>query len=332
MSRRSLLPPVAPSGRQRSLALTQFGDLLQSDTTERDWQRFFDENPFVLSESLPIHYDALYSQVPLLSGIPDYVFRAESGTPGLGDWGVIELKRPDDALVGVYSSKILTPSRKLVTAHQQTKQYLRAIEQGQFLNPEDFFVAGNRKHAFIIIGLSKEIRKKCHTHELQDGFRDLVPMGFHVFTYDELCERFAERVGPPLVVLMARPERLTILLVSEDTLTPHSFGRIFRRVRGWEAIKVTRGQDVVPSCLGHPGGVDAIVLHHNYVSNIGHLVTEIMEAEVDAPVIVMNTNMNDNRDRLLAAGVRRWIELPCRPTEVCDEIAAVVRAHRKVRP
>ena len=248
MIRRShRLPSGPPNDRQRVQARTEFADLLRSNTAERDWQRFFDTNPFVLSETLPIHYDALYTQVPLLTGVPDYVFHTAGRVPGTGDFGVIEIKKPNDAIIGTYSSKVLVPSRTLAVAHQQTKQYLRAIGEGHFINPADFFVAGNRRHAFIIIGLSKEIRRKCGNAQLLGLFRDLLPVGFHLYTYDEICDAFTERVGRPFTVLVARPEPLVVLLASENDTTPRALSRLMRDANGWEVISAAHGSEVVPA-------------------------------------------------------------------------------------
>ena len=60
--------------KRRKRALTNFRDLLDSNTRESDWQCLFDENPFIFSDTLSVKFDGLFSQVPLVSGIPDYVF------------------------------------------------------------------------------------------------------------------------------------------------------------------------------------------------------------------------------------------------------------------
>ncbi|MEW8645691.1 MAG: hypothetical protein AB2563_06305 [Candidatus Thiodiazotropha endolucinida] len=67
------------SFKRRQEALNNFGDLLNSDTKESDWQRLFDDNPFIFSETLSVKFDGLFNQVPLASGIPDYVFVRNNG-------------------------------------------------------------------------------------------------------------------------------------------------------------------------------------------------------------------------------------------------------------
>jgi len=167
--------------------------------------QFFNENPFIFSDTLSIKLDGLYSQVPLVSGVPDYVFFRNTRLNRSGDYGVIELKRPNQSILGTYSSKIIVPSTSLRVAQQQASQYLDSIQRGQFLNSDDFFVAGNRKHAFIILGQSSEITQKCQSelHRLQ--FQNILPAGFHLYTYDELLELFAATVPPTIQVLFVAP-------------------------------------------------------------------------------------------------------------------------------
>ncbi|MBN2208394.1 MAG: DUF4263 domain-containing protein [Candidatus Coatesbacteria bacterium] len=318
-----------PQSRQKlAIARDHFADLLHSDTTERDWQSFFDANPFVLADTLPVHFDALYKHVPLLTGVPDYVFNTMSGTPGLGDWGVIELKRPDDAIIGTYTSRVLLPSRKLAAAHQQIKQYLYAIEQGQFLQPGDAFAVGNRRHAFIIMGLSSEIRKKCNKDHLREAFCHLLPMGFHLFTYDEVCDVFSARVGRPVVVLVAQPHRLRVIWASEDReCTGRLVPEVFKVVAGWEVIHVTHGKQVVPAWRSR-SSVDAILLHHNYLRSDGwrlsRIVEEIARNGARVPTIVLNTNIREDCEALLGHGVHHMIDLPCDIRVLLDEILNAV--------
>jgi hypothetical protein len=102
--------------------------MLSGQTKELEWQRFFEAHPFVLTETLPLVGYGLSCQVPLLSGVPDFVFYRHGSDAGLiGDYGVIEIKRPDQAVVGSYSTRILVPSRPLRTAQQEVAQHLRAL-------------------------------------------------------------------------------------------------------------------------------------------------------------------------------------------------------------
>jgi phosphocarrier protein HPr len=190
------------SNETRQRALEEFNDLLKEGTKEYDWQIFFDANPFVLTETLPIQLTGLFRQVPLISGIPDYVFYRKTSSPMTGDYGVIELKRPDQSIIGVYSSKIIFPSRNLRIAYQEATQHLEAIKRGQFLNTDDFFIAGNREHAFIIIGSTKEIIQKCRDEIHRQQLKAMIPKGFHLYTDDEILDLFAARVAPEIKVFL----------------------------------------------------------------------------------------------------------------------------------
>lgn len=198
-SKKITLPQVDSKVRHR--ALEGFRDLLNSKTTEADWQKFFDENPFIFSDVFSVKLDGLYSQVPLDTGIPDYVFYGKTGNKYGRDFGVIELKRPEHSIIGTYSSKIIVPSKHLRVAQQQVSLHLDAIQRGRFINSDDFFVAGNRKYAFIIMGMTKEITTKCQEEFLRMQFNNFLIHGFHLYTYDEVLDLFSSSV-PPLVQVL----------------------------------------------------------------------------------------------------------------------------------
>ena len=96
------ITPLSKAKRRR--VLLEFDDLLKSPTAEKAWQQFFDTYPNLLADSLSLQLTGICSQVRLLAGTPDYVFhRSLGGTTG--DYGVIELKRPNDSILGTYSVK-----------------------------------------------------------------------------------------------------------------------------------------------------------------------------------------------------------------------------------
>lgn len=196
---------IKPDISEKRQALSKFNDLLNSDTKEKDWQLFFDENPFILTETLPLKFDCLFRQVPLISGIPDYVFYRKTGTSVTGDYGIIELKCPKQSIIGSYSSKIIIPSTHVRTAQQQATLYLESLRRGEFINSEDFFVAGNRRYAFILIGNSEEVTRKCKSEILLHQFRSLLPQGFLLFTYDEVFKSFSSSMPPVVQVLFTSP-------------------------------------------------------------------------------------------------------------------------------
>lgn len=187
----------------RRKALDAFRSLLRSSTVEADWERFFNTYPFVLAETLPVNMSKLYSQVPLSTGQADYVFMGPS--KGLfGDHGVIELKRPDHPIIRRYSSQQIVPSAKLVTAYVQSRRYLDALISADSSLVPNHFVIGNRQHAFIIIGQTEDVGRKCcsDSHRLQ--LSGLLDPGMHVYAYDELMELYAS----------ALPRHIQVMVVS----------------------------------------------------------------------------------------------------------------------
>jgi len=192
-----------PSAAKRRKRLRRFQHLLTSKTTKKDWEEFFDTYPYVLSETLGMKFDGLFRHTRKMSGVPDYVFYRNSGPTLTGDYGVIELKHPDQPVPGTYATKQITPSKKLVPAQFQASRYLEDIRRGGFLNSDNFLVAGNRQYAFIIIGTSPEITKKCQTEILQNQFRQLLPPGFFLYPYDELLNILHTQTPPIIQVLFA---------------------------------------------------------------------------------------------------------------------------------
>lgn len=190
-------------------AIEQFDRLLRAQSTEIGFQKLFEKFPYILTETLPIRYDALYSQLRLKSGRPDFVFVRNGQTSTTGDYGVIELKRPSDSIICRYAAQI-KPSGKLVSATTQVKSYLDDLEHGQFLSKKDFFVVGNRQHAFIIIGDSSQLVEQCKNEIQRNKLHQLLPENFHLFTYDEIFSRFSLENPPTLRMLrLNKPSRST---------------------------------------------------------------------------------------------------------------------------
>lgn len=221
MSKHLEMAPLSPAERRR--ALLDFDDLLKSDASEHVWQQFFEDHPTILADSLALQLDGIYAQVRLVAGTPDYVFHRSLGGK-TGDYGVIELKRPSDSILGTYSVKHLVPSRKVATARVQAERYLASIQRGEFLNTDDFFIAGNRRHAFIIIGNSEELTKKCRSELHQLQLQELLPAGINLYTYDEVLQLFAATVPPPVKVVFASDVAAKPKMVVADVMVVDRLG------------------------------------------------------------------------------------------------------------
>lgn len=186
--------------KARREALERFGDLLNSgDTLEREWQALFSENPFILTESLPLRITAVYPELTFEAGRPDFVF-SELSSSGLGYYGVIELKRPSDTILRVYSPRHVYPSAKLSQAHYQVEHYLKEMAESARIGQQFTLALASSQHAFIILGRSAELLAKCQTETAQKQLRNLLPRGINLMPFDTLFERFRSGFSPAFVL------------------------------------------------------------------------------------------------------------------------------------
>jgi hypothetical protein len=197
------------NAKKKANALEEFYSLLQEPRTDEvDWQRFFDKNPFVLTDSLPLRVSNIFSQVQLESGIPDYVFFERQGESSLFDtYGVVELKRPRDKILRVYSTRHIVPSPALNTARYQAERYLNDLSSKRVLDKRISFAVGNAAYCFIIIGRSEEISAKCQEEIFRLQFGKLLPSGFKIIPYDVLWRRFRSSIPSAInIVFLEIPE------------------------------------------------------------------------------------------------------------------------------
>src|SRR5690349_12554419 len=82
-------------------ARDRYADLLRTErTTEREWQRFFAECPYVLSRALPLKLDPRDIVPRGTPGVAEADFHIYPHKPvSDGSYGVIELKRPDSLIL-----------------------------------------------------------------------------------------------------------------------------------------------------------------------------------------------------------------------------------------
>lgn len=235
--------------RKRQKALAHFESLLRTThTREQEWQDLFSNNPFVLTDTLPLRLTAIYPQVQLESGRPDFAFFECLGkAPELGYYGVIELKRPQDLLLRVYSEKHIFPSSAMSQAREQVKHYLDEMARTRGIGNQYSLAIGTAGYAFIIIGRTQEILHKCQSelHKLQ--LRQLLPAGMQFITYDDLFVRFRHDVAEKsqLFILdiptVQEPPHRTLeptkfqLLFDEFDIADHAITKIMTN-RGWFRI------------------------------------------------------------------------------------------------
>jgi hypothetical protein len=244
------------NAQKKANALEEFYALLQKPRTDEvDWQQFFDKNPFVLTDSLPLRVSNIFSQVQLESGIPDYVFFERQGESSLFDtYGVVELKRPRDKILRVYSTRHIVPSSALNTARFQAERYLNDLSSKRFLDKRISFAIGNAAYCFIIIGRSEEVSAKCQEEIFRLQFGKLLPSGFQVIPYDVLWQRFRSTIPSATnIVFLEIPDMKENIIGSAEVRQVFEFskgghaagcmvssGRILRG-----KVRVRRRKDVI---------------------------------------------------------------------------------------
>ena len=260
---------LANSNRPKTEVLEQFYALLKAPgTDEIDWQRFFDQNPFVLTDSLPLKVANIFSHIRLESGVPDYVFFEHQCVPPIFDTcGIVELKKPKDSILKVYSTRHIVPSQTLNTALFQAERYISDLKAGRILDKRISFALGNATYCFIIIGKSEEVSLKCQKEVFQLQFKNLLPPGFQVIPYDVLWQRFKATVPSKVIFLQAEPlaERNPEPLPSEAIekhYTQAGYGRVWRNApeamtnveRSRSGYRVETDVIDVPHVWGKGGG------------------------------------------------------------------------------
>jgi hypothetical protein len=202
-----ITPIVPPDDKTRRVALERFSDLLQTrNVKESEWQALFEAYPFILSESLPVRFSGICSQLAIESGRPDFVFVGDPDQTGLeGYSGVIELKRPTDNIIRVYTDRHLTTSMKATQAISQVQHYLEELSRLQPCGMQRALTLGHNQYAFILIGTTAEIMRKCDSEVKQLQYRKLAPPGISIIAYDELFRTFQKNAAPVIVLNVMRP-------------------------------------------------------------------------------------------------------------------------------
>lgn len=190
------LRPDMPALRR---ARDKFADLLGNKTKEAEWQQLFCECPFILSEALPLRLEPR-DIVPL--GRPgrseaDFIFYPRQ-RPFLDAYGVIELKRSDTSMLRLPRKNVLALASDAQIAVAQGKIYAQQLHGELITRIDQVVIVGNRRHIFIILGMSSEVAQKVKTDMLRKQFERLLPMGINLIPYDTLLRLFEARVLPAM--------------------------------------------------------------------------------------------------------------------------------------
>ena len=186
-------------------ARERFAELLEREgSLEREWQTLFSEQPFILSESLPLRLKP--SQIVPLGrpgrSEPDFVFYPDRDSSVPSSYGVIELKRPSTPILTAPRREVIKLSSDADTAHAQAKLYAAKMSRELYAAPERLLAVGSRAHIFLIVGNSNEIRAKIVTDIHKQQFDGLLPAGVELLPYDTLFRMFEKRVPPRVHVVV----------------------------------------------------------------------------------------------------------------------------------
>jgi hypothetical protein len=192
-----------------------FADLLNKRTRETDWQKFFSEYPYVLSEALPVclNPNDIRPRARPGKSEADLVFYPESDRiPYV--YGVIELKRPDTPILSKPRENIIKLSGSAATALAQAKLYAEQLRTELMHHQYRMLSLGNELHVFLILGMSDEIAKKLTSQILIEQYDHLLPAGFRLLPFDTLLRAFDSKVPPRVHFLVP-----SVPILSQDNPT-----------------------------------------------------------------------------------------------------------------
>jgi hypothetical protein len=198
-----------PTARELNEALRRFGDLLGKDSSEADFQQLFTDCPYIFSRTLPLHFEAS-DVVPLGrpgKAEPDFVVFPSERRP-LGNYGIIELKRPDSKLF-VRPPRVgtLELAEDVRTAVSQSRLYEERLLPGQLAySSEQVVMLGTRSEIFIVAGLSPELAAALSSEIYRAQLNEKLPANCKLFPYDTLFDSFHASVPPRLLTLRPGPQ------------------------------------------------------------------------------------------------------------------------------
>jgi RNA polymerase sigma factor (sigma-70 family) len=196
-----------PTDKDLQRARDEFRAMLEQRTEEAQWQKFFSDNPYVLSMSLPLRL-APEDIVPMARpgrSEPDFVFYAKKLEP-VPIYGVIEIKKPDSRVITLTRSNAAILSRDAATAVQQVIDYSK--HQKNHLKPkqDSILFLGNQQYLFVIMGMSTEFGKKLGLELHQKMIAKHLPQNLKLYPYDGLLRCFEAQIPTLLHVLVPAVE------------------------------------------------------------------------------------------------------------------------------
>jgi hypothetical protein len=196
---------IMPSSSEYRKARELFSNMLSQPSTEREWQNFFKDHPWVLSESLPLRLqpEEIHPRGRPGRSEPDFIFYSQDAQIPFVH-GVIEIKRPESRILTIPRQNIIILSGDAQTALAQAEGYCRELRSEFIQHPYHMLALGSEIHAFIILGVSTEIASKVTKTILKEQYENLLPRGFRLIPYDTLLRIIESRI--PTQIYMIVPD------------------------------------------------------------------------------------------------------------------------------
>jgi len=181
---------VGLENAKKSKAINEFEEMLADDLKEHEWQKWFEENSWVLGSEF---IDILDERDIDTENISDYLMEAYDGF-----LDIIEIKRPEGQLKFWSSSKDhgnYIPSSDLTKAITQSTKYIHEVEREansvKFLEKVDNIKA-IKPRCTLIFGRSNEWNdKKREAYRiLNSSYHNLT-----ILTYDHILNRAKRIIG-----------------------------------------------------------------------------------------------------------------------------------------
>ena len=199
--------PLVPTHSSEKNVLMEFNAFLKKTQSSnkpsvQEWQEFFSRHPFVFTETIPVKFDSVRSQVRLSNGPVDFLFHRNSEPYFFSTTGLIGTKRHKHEITDIYDNHLeLACNASQGLMH--LKDSLKDLDEGSLIIKENSIAIGDNQTVFIIIGLNEDIILKCHSEIRQKQLQGMLPSGVQVLTYDSLFNILKCGTPPTVSYLIA---------------------------------------------------------------------------------------------------------------------------------
>lgn len=264
-----------PSLSDLRRARDEFVHLIESSAPERSFQELFSRYPYIISEALPVRvspFDIVTMGTPGKSE-PDFIFYPRS-TDSVGEFGVIEIKRPDSIIATMTRKNIVTLSRDAETAISQCQHFLHTLDLNALAKPKASLMLGVKGHIFVIMGLSDQLYKILLDDLMMQQLERRIPANCRLLPYDTILENFTRKTaGRVHLVVPGLEKRHRVRIIDGAAMYDN-------RIIG----------KILSEILHTLVGSDSLVTIDEYMEPFTH---RFRIGECDIPVMILNPEINE---------------------------------------